>query len=190
MLSPRTSSDVFPLAACVQLDEHSRLEIESRITPQESRLPRANPQSTLGMYVSLRETRGRSRIQTWNRYAYVANNPTGAIDPLGLDPRTCFQDGSCFKSYGQGVQWAHQGGVNQGPASSWGVPDDLQLLTIATSNATTKYDGAKCLLCSPFVVTDIQNPFTYPQNPVPQNPFTPLVKNSASSSQSQGQLFL
>jgi hypothetical protein len=22
--------------------------------------------------------------QTWNRYAYVANNPAGAVDPLGL----------------------------------------------------------------------------------------------------------
>ena len=45
----------------------------------------ANPQSTLGMHVSLPENRGGSRIQTWNRYAYVANNPLTNIDPLGLD---------------------------------------------------------------------------------------------------------
>ena len=32
------------------------------------------------MHVSLRESRGGSRIQTWNRYAYVANNPLNATD--------------------------------------------------------------------------------------------------------------
>jgi hypothetical protein len=43
-----------------------------------------NSQSTLGMHVSLPENRGGSRIQTWNRYAYLMNNPLNATDPLGL----------------------------------------------------------------------------------------------------------
>ena len=54
-------------------------------------MPFAYLQSTLGMHVSLRETRGGSRIQTWNRYAYVANNPLSFIDPLGL--YRCIVDG-------------------------------------------------------------------------------------------------
>ena len=41
------------------------------------------------MHVSLRESRGGSRIQTWNRYAYVANNPLNATDPLGLYKGVC-----------------------------------------------------------------------------------------------------
>ena len=36
------------------------------------------------MHVSLPENRGGSRIQTWNRYAYLMNNPLNAVDPLGL----------------------------------------------------------------------------------------------------------
>ena len=43
-----------------------------------------NLQSTLGMDVGLRENRGGSRIQTWNRYAYVSNNPMSNVDTLGL----------------------------------------------------------------------------------------------------------
>ena len=37
------------------------------------------------MHVSLPETRSGSRIQTWNRYAYVGNNPLRNVDPVGLD---------------------------------------------------------------------------------------------------------
>jgi len=52
-----------------------------------------NSQSTLGMHVTLPETRGGSRIQTWNRYAYVANNLLSNIDAFGLE---CVSDnGSC-----------------------------------------------------------------------------------------------
>jgi len=44
-----------------------------------------NSQSTLGMHVTLPETRGGSRIQTWNLYAYVANNLLSNVDTFGLE---------------------------------------------------------------------------------------------------------
>ena len=91
MLTARTASDVLSLAAGLELSGNSRLGFASKVTAQEPGLPFANLQSTLGMHVSLRETRGGSRIQTWNRYAYVANNPLSFIDPLGL--YRCIVDG-------------------------------------------------------------------------------------------------
>jgi len=49
------------------------------------------------MHVTLPKPRGRSRVQTWNRYAYVANNALSFIDPLGLDDSTttCDPSGHC-----------------------------------------------------------------------------------------------
>ena len=82
MLSPRTTSDIFFLAACVQLDENSRLEFESECAPTKLGPSHGNLNSTMGMHVSLWESRGGSHIQTWNRYAYVGNNPLSNIDPL------------------------------------------------------------------------------------------------------------
>jgi len=37
------------------------------------------------MHVTLPETRGGSRIQTWNLYAYVANNLLSNVDTFGLE---------------------------------------------------------------------------------------------------------
>ena len=88
MLSPRTTSDVFSLAASLELGEHSRLGVESRLTPGKSGLPCAKLNSTLGMHVGLVRDCGGSRVQTWNRYAYVGNDPLSNVDELGLVIRT------------------------------------------------------------------------------------------------------
>lgn len=44
--------------------------------------------------------------QSWNRYVYVANNPLGATDPLGLQSPSCFINpitGTCFRGYTNGA---------------------------------------------------------------------------------------
>ena len=102
MLNPRTANDVLSLAACLELSGNSRLGFATKVTAQQPGLLFGNLQSTLGMHVSLRESRGGSRIQTWNRYAYVANNPLNAIDPKGLFIQACFNPDGCSWGLGGG----------------------------------------------------------------------------------------
>jgi RHS repeat-associated protein len=40
--------------------------------------------------------------QSWNRYAYVGNNPLSRIDPLGLEDVSCDDDGGCDGGGGGG----------------------------------------------------------------------------------------
>jgi RHS repeat-associated protein len=54
------------------------------ISPDPSGLGSANP----------------ANPQSWNRYAYVLNNPMGLIDPLGLDCVYAYDDGSTYTASG------------------------------------------------------------------------------------------
>jgi len=65
--------------------------------------------------------------QTWNRYAYVANNPLNAVDPLGLFVNACFSldPTSCSGSldYGGSGWWSYdssQGVGSPGTGSTSG----------------------------------------------------------------------
>ena len=53
-----------------------------------------------------------SNPQSWNRYAYVLNNPVNAVDPLGLDDFAPLLDG------GSGADWA-----GPGASSFWAIFD-------------------------------------------------------------------
>jgi hypothetical protein len=74
---------------------------------------------------------GGSRIQTWNRYAYVANNPLGNVDPLGLvdGPTNCGQDGQCYAQWAKDFSAQFAGGVNQGPRGSWTAASEFWLMS-------------------------------------------------------------
>jgi hypothetical protein len=89
VLIERTESEVLSLAASRELSENSRLGFASKVTAQQPGLLFVNLQSTSGMHVSLPETRIGSRIQTWNRYAYVTNDPCDQVDSLGLFSSSC-----------------------------------------------------------------------------------------------------
>src|SRR5208337_63847 len=68
--------------------------------------------------------------QSWNRYAYVANNPLGSVDPLGLR-LSCNQNGECvYHSCNDTTQFCRQ--------SFMGIPD-LQLLGIPSYVANSLY---------------------------------------------------
>lgn len=56
--------------------------------------------------------------QTWNRYAYVGNNPLSYVDPLGLNKTPCWSDGSCV--WGGGDSWnCTSDGVMTNCSSAW-----------------------------------------------------------------------
>jgi RHS repeat-associated protein len=56
--------------------------------------------------------------QTWNRYAYVLNNPTAMVDPLGLDDDDCYDEEG--DPCGEGGDWGGDGGYIAGPPNGPG----------------------------------------------------------------------
>ena len=61
--------------------------------------------------------------QTWNRYAYVGNNPLNAADPFGLYRDDCWWTGGCFGPGGPGAGGGGGGGYYGGgsPCSVDGI---------------------------------------------------------------------
>jgi len=73
-----------PLAASLELVENSRLRFGSKKAALHLGQEVCNSTTALGIERGLLQNCIGSRIQTWNRYAYVANNPLISVDPKGL----------------------------------------------------------------------------------------------------------
>jgi hypothetical protein len=93
------------------------------------------------MHVSLPETRSGSRIQTWNRYAYVGNRPLSSVDPLGLDPMSnlpnCGASFACWNQYAStNFTGPHAGGTPQGAVGSspWDAAGFVNVQTVSNSS--------------------------------------------------------
>ena len=92
--------------------------------------------------------------QTWNRYAYVGNNPLNARDPYGLFIQACFSlDGNC--------SWGLGGGDMGSPGYYGGAPQyTLDGLPISGPISTTGFGGNSIGLCpsdQPNCVIDANN---------------------------------
>lgn len=73
-----------PLAAPFDLAENSRQGVERKNAALHLKREVCNSTIALGMRAGLLQDRIGSRIQTWNRYTYVRNNPASRIDPTGM----------------------------------------------------------------------------------------------------------
>ena len=128
-----------PLAAAVPVGENSHQGFSSKKINTHPGWSEVNLKTATGIGVSLRREGIRSRCQSLNRYAYVMNNPTALIDPLGLDsckPGTpnCKQPPPCY-----GMVCADNpatyGGLPYPGYQNIAAPDlfDLQLFTVCNS---------------------------------------------------------
>jgi RHS repeat-associated protein len=88
--------------------------------------------------------------QTWNRYAYVANNPLGSTDPSGLDGNLC--NGAAF-FFGSLTNFSPYGYyIPDGACGSHDVPNapwDVQTTFTGFSGPMGLLSGQDCQICWP-----------------------------------------
>jgi RHS repeat-associated protein len=87
-----------------------------------------------------------NRPQSWNRFAYVLNNPLKLVDPSGMTAQRPSPEDSSADLHGSGGA----GGMNSGYQSEWGQEPEVEALKTTASDS-----GAAASLTTE---TDPQNP--------------------------------
>jgi hypothetical protein len=126
--------EVLPLAAFPPLNEKPRLGVATWKSAPHPGIEPCKSTTALGMRGSLRlegvrqsEHDGSYDItnpQSFNRYAYVLNNPLSLRDPLGLEDSDCGDDDSCDDGGSGGGGGGGGGGGTGGGYSNGGSPPD------------------------------------------------------------------
>jgi hypothetical protein len=136
-----------PLAAPFDLAENSRQGVERKNAALHLKREVCNSTIALGMRAGLLQDRIGSRIQTWNRYAYVTNNPTSFTDPTGLV--SIPNVGDYFGGGGGGFNCT-QDGVDQSCNTVYSVLQGGGAVVCPNNNCAPQWNGSAWTYFSAF----------------------------------------
>jgi RHS repeat-associated protein len=136
---------------------------------------------------------GTEQPQSWNRYAYVRNNPMAYVDPSGHMPGYHLVDGQGGNS--RPPVWVRKQAANVAPAADVGWKSPTEAALENTKSASV-YNGTVSIeIQAPRIVTDpcastvplkeetVEVPYPYPNSEIPHDPYIELTYTEPDLSQ-------